>query len=383
MYAMASSDDSSAALADELDALDPALRARLGAAFDPAWLVTRAKVLREHGAATKNRVKGTVSVPHPHELAPLPETHRARLQKMGEDALSRGEIALCVLAGGMATRMGSVVKALVEIQPGLSFLQARLHEQRVITEKSGQPLPLWLMTSEATDTPIRKALADADAPPEVATFRQGNQLRLDTNGRLFRDAHGAPSLYATGHGDVVDALRASRLLDDFVARGGKWVLITNLDNLGASVDPVYVGLAMDSGAQLLVETARREPTDKGGAPVRHEDRIQILEEFRLPEGFDPMSVPVMSTNTMWVDAEALAKVEVPWSWFMVEKKVDGRTAIQFERLVQELTGVLHTRYVEVPREGDASRFLPVKDPAELERRRPVLLSAMRSRGFLP
>ena len=117
--------------------------------------------------------------------------------------------------------------------------------------------------------------------------------------------------------------------------------------------------------------------------MRHGGRIQILEEFRLPEGFDPMSVPVMSTNTMWVSADALASIVVPWSWFTVEKKVEGRTALQFERLVQELTGVLDTRYIEVPREGDASRFLPVKDPAELEARRPTLLSAMRARGFLP
>ncbi|MEO6950411.1 MAG: UTP--glucose-1-phosphate uridylyltransferase [Polyangia bacterium] len=380
---MAATDDSNATLSDELDALDPAVRARLGATFDPAWLIARAKILREQGAAANNRVSGGVSAPRPDELAPLRDADRARLEAMGNEALGRGEIALCVLAGGMATRMGGVVKALVEIEPGLRFLDARLGEQRAVSHRSGKPLPVWLMTSEATDAPIRDALAKADAPSHVATFRQGNQLRLDQRGRLFRDAQGAPSLYATGHGDVVDALRSSHLLDEFRERGGKWVLITNLDNLGASVDPLYAGAAIDSGAQLLVEAAHREPTDKGGAPVRHGGRIQILEEFRLPEGFDPMSVPVMSTNTMWVSADALATTDVPWSWFTVEKKVDGRTAIQFERLVQELTAVLETRYVEVPREGDASRFLPVKDPAELERRRPVLLSALRARGFMP
>ncbi len=380
---MSPSDDSNATLDHELAALDPAIRTRLGASFDPAWLVNRARVLREKGAAANNRVTGEVRAPRPDELAPLRDADRARLEKLGNEALSRGEVALCVLAGGMATRMGGVVKALVEIEPGLRFLDARLAEQRAVSQKSGKPLPVWLMTSEATDGPIREALARAHAPAEVATFRQGNQLRLEQSGKLFRDAQGAPSLYATGHGDVVDALRASLLLDAFRARGGKWVLITNLDNLGASVDPLYAGAAIDCGAQLLVEAAHREAKDKGGAPVRHGGRIQILEEFRLPEGFDPMSVPVMSTNTMWVSADALASIEVPWSWFTVEKKVEGRTAIQFERLVQELTGVLETRYVEVPREGDASRFLPVKDPAELEARRPTLLSAMRARGFMP
>ena len=68
---------------------------------------------------------------------------------------------------------------------------------------------------------------------------------------------------------------------------------------------------------------------------------------------------------------------------MVEKKVAGRTVIQRERLLGELTFHLPTRFVQVPREGDASRFLPVKDPDELERRRASIASVARSRGFLP
>ena len=57
---------------------------------------------------------------------------------------------------------------------------------------------------------------------------------------------------------------------------------------------------------------------------------------------------------------------------MVEKQVDGRPAVQFERLIGELTSALESRFVHVPREGQRSRFLPVKDTAELERRRPEI-----------
>ena len=52
----------------------------------------------------------------------------------------------------------------------------------------------------------------------------------------------------------------------------------------------------------------------------------------------------------------------------VEKKVDGATAVQFERLVGELTAFLPTTFLEVPREGAESRFLPAKDPEELASR---------------
>jgi len=376
-------------LADELAALEPALKARLAAsAFDPAWLVTRARVLlsrRASGAAAGNRVAGPVRAPLAHEIAPLPEASSEagrKLRAVGEAALANGEVALCVLAGGMATRMGSVVKALVEIVPGVRFLDARLAEQALVSRRAGRALPLWLMTSEATDAPIRRALATAGAPPEVATFRQGIALRLNTDGHLFRDTHGVPSQYATGHGDLVDSLRASGLLDRFRQAGGRYVLIANLDNLGACIDPAYLGAFITSSAQLQVEVCRKEPGDRGGVPVELDGRIQVLEEFRLPEGFDARSVPVFNTNTMLASADALAEVSVPWSWFLVEKEVDGRTAVQFERLLQELTAVLDTRYVEVPREGDGARFLPVKDPAELDRRRPVLEALLRARGLL-
>jgi UTP--glucose-1-phosphate uridylyltransferase len=58
-----------------------------------------------------------------------------------------------------------------------------------------------------------------------------------------------------------------------------------------------------------------------------------------------------------------------WSWFRVEKTVDGRPAIQFERLVGELTSGLRSRFLRVPRDGDESRFLPAKDWPELEANR--------------
>ncbi len=374
------------ALAAELAALDPVLRAKLAAsAFDPAWLVTRARTLREGtaSAGAGNRVTGAVRAPRADEITSLPEegsAERARLAQVGRDALAKGELALCVLAGGMATRMGSVVKALVEIVPGVSFLDGRLAEQLDCSTRFGHALPLWLMTSDATDAPIRKALAHRDAPPEVATFRQGLALRLDQQGHLFRDAHGLASAYATGHGDLVDALRNAGLLEKFSAAGGRYLLIANLDNLGASVDPAHLGAFVESHAQLQVEVCRKEAGDRGGVPVDLDGRVQVLEEFRLPEGFDPTTVPVFNTNTMWARVDALTEVRVPWSWFVVEKQVDGRTAVQFERLLQELTGVLETRYVEVPRNGEHARFLPIKDPAELDRRRGALTALLHARG---
>ena len=327
--------------------------------------------------------------PRPDEIreAPAPGSEReARLRGIGDEALRKGELAFCVMAGGMATRMGGVVKALVEAFDGKTFLDLRLAENAAASAKAGRPVPLWLMTSDATDGPIREALAKANAPAHVATFTQDLGLRLTATGHLFRGDDGAPSTYATGHGDLVDAVRRSGLLRKFRASGGKVVWIANLDNLGASIDPVILGLFIETEKDVMVEVCDKA-SDRGGIPVhapspRGESRLQVLEEFRLPVGFDAATVPVFNTNTFVVQAAALEDVVIDWSWFEVEKKVGDKTAVQFERLLQEITSACDAAYLRVPRSGVRARFLPVKDHDELAKRRADIEAVARARHMI-
>ena len=132
----------------------------------------------------------------------------------------------------------------------------------------------------------------------------------------------------------------------------------------------------------MVEVCDKVAGDRGGIPVHAQGRLQVLEEFRLPLGFDASQVRVFNTNTFVVDAEPLDTAPLTWSWFYVEKNVDGKAAIQFERLLQELTACLPAAYVRVPREGARSRFLPVKDYAELARRKGEIEAVAKDRGMV-
>jgi UTP--glucose-1-phosphate uridylyltransferase len=380
------------ALAATLTTLDPDLRKRLDAAgFDPAHLLALAATLREGDAATRRRtrnvVAGKVLPPQPGEIAVLPpegSPEHAALRARGEAVLRAGELAFCTMAGGMATRMGGIVKALAEVIPGHSFLQMRLAENKTASAAAGRPVPLWLMTSEATHDEIVGALAKESAPGHVAAFRQNLSLRLNPDGSLFRGDDGQPSEHATGHGDLVDALRRSRLLHKFVDGGGKYVWITNVDNLGASIDPAVLGqftVAVEKGIDVQCEVCRKEG-DKGGIPVHAEGKLQVLEEFRLPADFDPTTVAVFNTNTFLVRAEPLLTKPLTWTYFEVEKKVDGRPALQFERLLQEITAQMPSTYLQVSRDGTTSRVLPVKDFDELAKRRANIEVVARARGMV-
>jgi UTP--glucose-1-phosphate uridylyltransferase len=381
---------SSEILHRELDSLKPALRARLEAAgFDRARLIEHAATLKGDANArrnARNRVPAPVTPASGDEILAAPTwgtPEWEQLARLGDAAIARGELAFCVMAGGMATRMGGVVKALVEALAGQTFLDLRLSENAALGEKAGRPVPLWLMTSDATQGPIREYLQKVAAPDHVATFVQGLGLRLTSEGGLFLGNDGEPSSYATGHGDLVDAVRRSGLLRAFRKAGGKYVWIANLDNLGATVDPAGLGAFITSGSDVMVEVCEKAAGDRGGIPVHAQGRLQVLEEFRLPTDFDASSVRVFNTNTFLVRADVLETVRIDWNWFEVEKKVEGRIAIQFERLLQQLTAATAATYIRVPRHGSSSRFLPVKDHEELGRRRPEIEAVARARGMLP
>ena len=375
-------------LDQQLAALSPETLARLKTrGFDPERLRAWARDLGK-GREARNRLPGTVEPPAPGDVvdAPVPGTaEHARLDALGLEALRCGQVALCLLAGGMATRMGGVVKSLVEALPGKTFLDLRLAENAHLQRLGGHRVPLWLMTSEPTDGPIRKALEGKIDGDYLATFEQFVSPRLTksaANAELFLDEHGQPSVHATGHGDLPDALRASGLLDKFLARGGRVVVIANIDNLGATVDPAIVGYHLSRGVPVTVELVDKVGSDRGGGPVRWNGKPIITEEFRLPIGFDPTTVPVFNTNTFLVDATALDTLAMDWTYVEVEKKIGAQTAVQFERLLGEITAELPSQFLRVPREGTVSRFLPVKDTSELERRRPEIEAIARARGML-
>ncbi len=70
---------------------------------------------------------------------------------------------------------------------------------------------------------------------------------------------------------------------------------------------------------------------------------------------------VFNTNTFIVDAAALLDLDFDWTYFVVEKKVDGRPAIQFERLVGELTSALRRASCGCRATATARGSCPVKD----------------------
>ncbi|MEZ4405583.1 MAG: UTP--glucose-1-phosphate uridylyltransferase [Polyangiales bacterium] len=345
------------------------LRARLRSVAEPESL---------------HRITEAVSPPPAGCAESIPEdlALRESLRREGEERLARGELAAVVLAGGMATRFGSVVKALSPVfgENGPSFLDAKLRD---IARWKGA-VRVALMTSFATHDAVEATLrVPRLLPPAlraegVALAPQFVSLRLRPDGEYFETEDGELSPYSPGHGDLPDALATAGVLAKWKAAGVRTVLVSNVDNIGATVDPTLFAMHARSGAKITVELVEKNKGDKGGLPVALGDRLVLAEAFRLPEGFPAERFPLFNTNTLWIDIEAL-EGEMDWTWCVARKTVEGAEAIQFERLVGELTWWNPTHWVHVPRVGAETRFIPIKDHDDLERQREALLRVWRER----
>jgi len=323
-------------------------------------------------SAEANRLEGSLDLPGEEAYARLPRPGSERdrdLEAVGQGAIDSGQVGTIVLNGGMATRFGGLAKGVTEALAGHSFLDLKLHQ---IARAGRGRVPALLMNSFATEEPTREHLAGLKIPCDVQPFSQMISLRCTPFGDLFFDGDGSPSLYAPGHGDLPFALQRSGVLEEFIARGGRWLTVSNVDNLGASLDPRVIGLHIEKGAQMTVEIVRAHRQDVGGFPAVVDGKMVIVEAFRAPESFDLSTIPVFNTNTFVFDAKALLG-DFDLDWFAAFKKVDGQDVVQFERLVGQLTEFMTVTWLLVPRDGSHSRFIPIKVPADLEYREKELL----------
>lgn len=325
----------------------------------------------------RNHLTEPFEPPPTQAITPWPdengETAR-RWTERGRAALAAGEVGAIVLNGGMATRFGGVVKGVVEVFGGFSFLGVKLRGLRSLGE-----IPVFLMNSFATAATsaqhLRKHQHFGLPESQIHPVVQRISMRLTPEGDLFRDSAGNVSFYAPGHGDVFDVIAESEALSRFKDRGGKCLLVGNVDNLGATLHPQILGAHLELDRPVTVEVTARAPGDTGGAPTLVGNRVAIIEGFRYPTDFDVGQIPVFNTNTFTINLDAFTNY--PMTWFRADKSVEGKPVVQFERLMGEVTSFVDAAYLEVPREGPEGRFLPVKTPDDLDALRPMLEARFR------
>ncbi len=242
-------------------------------------------------AATRRAESGPVPKLSPIEIERHPENggDSARFvaaAQRGTELLRRGEVAVLVVAGGLATRLGTPgPKGLFPIGPlsDRCLFEIQAQKLRRLRQRSGTSVPWYVMTSPATDSETRAAFADHDhfgLPPEdVFFFVQGTVPSFDFDGRLILAAPGRLAENPDGHGGVVPALARCGALADMQRRGITTLFYYQVDNpLVRIADPAFLGFHAERGADASCKVVRKiDPNEKVGVLATREGRTTVIE----------------------------------------------------------------------------------------------------------
>ena len=291
------------------------------------------------------------------------------------------------LNGGLGTSMGlERVKSLLEVRPGVAFLDLMSRQILSLREETGGEVRFLLMNSNASSDDTRdylsKSVPEIGDPSELELLQNwAPKLDRESLEPVSHPANPELEWCPPGHADVYPTLEGSGWLDRLLADGVKYAFISNSDNLGAVLDATLLSYFAKGEAPFLMEVTRRTEADKKGghlATRKADDRLLLREVAQCPEedldSFQDIERhQFFNTNNIWVNLEKLKEVmtanggvlELPV--IRNAKTVDPRdsstTAIfQLEQAMGSAIECFDgAAAVNVPR----SRFAPVKGTSDL------------------
>ena len=110
-----------------------------------------------------------------------------------------------------------------------------------------------------------------------------------------------------GHFYEVPNLLRNGTLAELLSKhpGLSWLLVHNVDTLGATVDPGVFARVRDSGATLAFEVIPRRIEDRGGGLARVNGRSRLLEGLAQPREEVEFALRYYNTLTTWVRVDGL------------------------------------------------------------------------------
>lgn len=288
----------------------------------------------------------------------LSEPTATRLRELGLAALAEGSAAVISLAGGAGSRWtkgAGVVKALNPFAKlggrHRNFIEVHLAKSRRIGRLCGNPPPHIITTSYLTHAVIEGWLArehDYRYPgrlllspgrsiglrmipmardlrfaweemPQQLLDEQAQKMRESLHAALIRWAEQAGEgadyldnlptqcLHPIGHWYEVPNLLRNGVLAQLLAEQPnlRHLMMHNIDTVGADLDPLMLGLHIDSGKAMNMEVITRRVDDRGGGLARVDGRLRLVEGLALPREEIEFNLTYYNSSTTWLDLDQL------------------------------------------------------------------------------
>ena len=300
------------------------------------------------GSASRSRCRPPTSrsrCPRPARRSGSARRARAR------EPIERGEIAAVVLAGGMATRFGSRVKALAPVLDGrdLTFLDLKL------ADLTRFGVDVTLMTSFAT----HDALAEAVAGTGVQLAPQLVSLRLHGGRRAVpRRRRRALAARAGPRRPRGRAARSRARSSATGAAGVRTLFVCNVDNVGATLDPALVGPAPRAGRRRH-RGARLQAPRRRRRPARAARRRLARDRRGLPgaRGLPARALPALQSRMCWPSDRASSAYRFASAGSVARSWLSCRRPRDIARHRLRVVRALGLRPVErLQRHGSAPQF---------------------------
>ena len=279
-------------------------------------------------------------------------------EAIGRAALKDGLVAVMSLAAGVGSRWtqgAGVVKALHPFcklgGKHRSFLEVHLAKSRRISRQVGTPLVHLIATSYLTHEPIEQFLGAREyygyegpvhlsagrtvglrMVPMVRDLRfaweempqrlldeQQQKVRQSLHAALigwaestgegadYTDNLPSQCLHPVGHWFEVPNLLRNGVLEALLRDRPhlRYLMLHNIDTVGADVDPPILGLHIARGSCLTFEVITRRIDDRGGGLARVNGRPRLLEGLAMPREEDEFRLSYYNSMTTWIDIDQL------------------------------------------------------------------------------
>jgi len=280
------------------------------------------------------------------------------LRQMGLDALASGSVAVVSLAGGVGSRWtqgAGVVKALHPFAKlggqHRNFIEVHLAKSRRIGRLCGRTLPHIFTTSYLTHAPLESYLAAEnnygyggplilspgaaiglrliptvrdlrfawEEMPQQILDEQAQKVRLSLQAALidwarakgeasdYTDNVPSQCLHPVGHWYELPNLMKNGTLKGLLEQRPelRYLMLHNIDTLGADVDPALLGLHLSQGSSLTVEVIPRRLEDRGGGLARVDGRLRLVEGLAMPKEEQEFDLSYYNSLTTWISIDAL------------------------------------------------------------------------------
>jgi hypothetical protein len=392
-------------------------------------------------------VNSTITDVNEEDVFDMSQQPSSHYTSIGSEALASGTVAVFTLAAGAGSRWTKGAGTVKALNPFCriggahrTFIETHLAKSRRSMKQFGTTIPHIISTGYLTHEAIKQSLEGEQQygyEGEVL-LSPGNSigLRLIPTVRDLRFAwqempqqlldEQAQKVLESLHSSLMDWAQRSGEASDYIDnlplqclnpvghwyeipnlfRNGilsrllktnprlKYILVHNIDTMGANLDPALLGRHIESQAGMTVEVITRRLDDRGGGLARIDGRLRLIEGLALPREEYEFVLSYYNSATYWIDLdqmlqvfglarqdmddqkkviEAIRTIASRMPTYITLKNVKKRwgkgqedvyPTLQYEKLWGDMTTLpeLRCSYIAVPRE----RGQQLKEPAQMD-----------------